>query len=432
LYFEKSFTISVNDLPDGTGLIMLSNTTIDENLAGCVIGVLSTNPDPGGAIYTIENDPTNKFEVAGANLQLKANESLNFEATPTVNLTIRSTAGSQIVDNTLTIWVNDLAETLVVGSGDWTATGLTLKVGLDGWLHVYRTGTADDAVLPHNPSNVLGIEVTGNGTGDVLAIDSTAANVANLTISQATAQAATINNTATTVLSGTLSVGSIVCDTLIIGSNSTAVLATASAKAASMPIAIAARMPVDEMRPAVSATPVAIAASITTTETAPSATTPVATSIVAISPQAPVEVSLPLVRGIEKPTAVSSKPSSVSLPLQSPLEEPLSESLFAAVGLERKLANEPSISISKTVSLYDSAPAWGIELATAVKAPVSTPSHFDRATLSVALQSLLGESRQAGDEDEDFGLADADDLLDSVKLQKKAVDAFYLAIDARD
>jgi hypothetical protein len=84
------------------------------------------------------------------------------------------------------------------------------------------------------------------------------------------------------------------------------------------------------------------------------------------------------------------------------------------------------------VSLYDSAPAWGIELATDVKAPVSTASHFDRATLSVALQSLLGESRQAGDEDEDFGPADADDLLVSVKLQKKAVDAFYLAIDARN
>ena len=48
------------------------------------------------------------------------------------------------------------------------------------------------------------------------------------------------------------------------------------------------------------------------------------------------------------------------------------------------------------------------------------------------LQSLLGESRQAGDEDEDFGLADTDDLLGSVKLQKKAVDAFYLAINARD
>jgi hypothetical protein len=433
LYFEKSFTITVNNIPETPTDIVLSNATIDENLAGGAIGMLSTIPDPGGAVYTIENDPTNKFEIVGATLQLKTGESLNYEATPEVILAIRSTAGSQIVDVALTIMVNDLAETITVGASDWTAAGLTLKIGDDAKLHVYRTGTTDDAVLPHNPSKVLGIEVTGNGTGDVLAIDSTAANVANLTISQAKAQAATINNTATTVLSGTLSVGSIVCDTLIIGSNSTAASAAGSAKAANMPIAIAARMPVDEMRPAVSATPVAIAASIPTTETASSAAATVnVTSIVAISSQAPVEASIPLVRGFEKSVAVSSKPSSVSSPLQSPLEEPLSESLFASAGLDRILSNNPSISIPKTVSLYDSAPAWGIELATDVKAPVSTASHFDRATLSVALQSLLGESRQAGDEDEDFGPADADDLLVSVKLQKKAVDAFYLAIDARN
>ena len=180
LSFDKAFTITVNNLPDGTTDILLSNAAIDENSAGGVIGTLTTIPDPGETAYSLESDPTDKFEIVGTSLQLKAGESLDYETTPTVDLIVRSTAGGSSFDKAFTIAVNDLPETLVVGAGDWTAAGLTLKVGDDGKLHVYRTGTTEDAVPPHNPSKVLGIDVTGNGTGDVLVIDSTAANVANL------------------------------------------------------------------------------------------------------------------------------------------------------------------------------------------------------------------------------------------------------------
>jgi autotransporter-associated beta strand protein len=60
----------------------------------------------------------------------------------------------------------------VVSPGDWTDEGLTVKVGSDGLLHVYHTGTTTDAVPPRKLDLVTGLYISGRGNAaDVLTID---------------------------------------------------------------------------------------------------------------------------------------------------------------------------------------------------------------------------------------------------------------------
>ncbi|MBN2578459.1 MAG: cadherin repeat domain-containing protein, partial [Pirellulales bacterium] len=138
-------------------------------------GTLSTvDPDdPETFVYTLEADPTGKFEIDGATLQLKPGEKIDFETTPSVELLVRSTDhGGLYFEKSLTITVNDAAESLVAAAGDWTAAGLTLKLGVDGKLHLYQTGTTDDAVPPHVPANVTDVQITGrDDADDALTVD---------------------------------------------------------------------------------------------------------------------------------------------------------------------------------------------------------------------------------------------------------------------
>ena len=154
--------------------LSLSNSAIDENQSGGTIGTLSaTDPDPGDDFtYAILNDPTGKFEIVGTTLRLLDGQSLNYEVTPMVDLLLRTTdSGGHDFDKTFTINVADLPETMTIGIGDWTASGLTLKLD-GGRLHVCQTGTADDAVPPHNLANVLGIDVTGSNWSNIFTVDS--------------------------------------------------------------------------------------------------------------------------------------------------------------------------------------------------------------------------------------------------------------------
>ncbi len=253
-------TVSMANLPPSD--ILLSNTAIDENQTGATVGTLtSADPNQGETFtYALLSDPTGKFEIVGDTLKLKAGEALDYEATPTVALLIRTTdSGNLSFQKPFALAVGDLPEMLVVGESDWTAAGLTLQLS-DGKLHVYRTGDTADAVPPHNPANVLGIDVTGRGLGDVMTAAATGTGIAELAIHRATlllgqedalsagmnvtidggmldfdghaaaignlfvrndgrVTGTAIDNNATTVESGTLTAFSIVCDTLTIGSD---------------------------------------------------------------------------------------------------------------------------------------------------------------------------------------------------------------------
>jgi autotransporter-associated beta strand protein len=73
------------------------------------------------------------------------------------------------VDDSLTVAVPGV---LRAGPNDWAGGRLTLVHGGDGWLHLYRTGTAIDAIRPLPPAFVTSIEVAGrNDADDELTID---------------------------------------------------------------------------------------------------------------------------------------------------------------------------------------------------------------------------------------------------------------------
>ena len=93
-----------NDTPTDIGL---SNLTVAENAAGAVIGAISVvDPDIGDTHVVTVNDA--RFEVVGGNLKLKAGQSLNFEATPTINVSLTATdAAGFAVTKAFTLGVLD-------------------------------------------------------------------------------------------------------------------------------------------------------------------------------------------------------------------------------------------------------------------------------------------------------------------------------------
>ena len=157
--------------------INLTNTTMAENQElGYTIGLLSTTDPNTGDMFTYDlvdtvTYPDNAaFTIDGD--QLKTAASFDYEAQSSYTIRVRTTdSGSLSYDKTFAITVVDLLETLVVGAGDWTAAGLTLVVGSDGKMHVYETGTTIDAMPPHNPAKVLGVNIVGRNTDDVLLND---------------------------------------------------------------------------------------------------------------------------------------------------------------------------------------------------------------------------------------------------------------------
>ncbi|KOR31627.1 hypothetical protein TI05_12395, partial [Achromatium sp. WMS3] len=115
LTFAKTFTIQVNDI-DETPVneaptdITLSNTAVDENAAGAVIGDLATTDvDVGDThTYTVDND---SFEVVNGQLKLKDGVALDYEAAATVDVTVTSEdSGALTVAKTFAIQVNDIDE----------------------------------------------------------------------------------------------------------------------------------------------------------------------------------------------------------------------------------------------------------------------------------------------------------------------------------
>lgn len=106
---SRSFTLNVapNQAPTD---IALSASSVDENAAGGVIGILSTtDPDPNGThSYTVDDA---RFEVVGDQLQLKAGEALNFETEGSVGLIVTSTdQGSLSTQKAFTVTVGDVNE----------------------------------------------------------------------------------------------------------------------------------------------------------------------------------------------------------------------------------------------------------------------------------------------------------------------------------
>ena len=107
---SQVFTIAVNDLNEAPTAVSLTNTSVDENAAGAVVGTLTaSDPDAGDShIFTVDDA---RFEVVGDQLKLKAGESLDHEASASVAVTVTATdSGGLATSQIFTVTVNDLNE----------------------------------------------------------------------------------------------------------------------------------------------------------------------------------------------------------------------------------------------------------------------------------------------------------------------------------
>ena len=495
-------TVNAANLPPSD--ILLSNSAIAEDEPGAGVGTLTTiDPDQGESYaYVLQNDPTGKFEIAGSILRLKAGQSIDFETTPSVDLIIRTTdSGGLSYDKTFSIAILDQSEPMVASVENWPENGLTLTLGGDGKLHLYETGTTVDAVPPHDPTKVSGLNIFGRDTNDVLS-DDYAGAFAELLLDHATlrldqdnalsadtnvtinggildsnghtsalgnftltsggqANIAAINNTTTTVSSGTLTATSIVCDTLTIGpssgtaaktvSTSSASTSSAAPLAAAMPSSVASDhfsatvvkdtaisttktdkmavverplidqgslatgpalhsiviLPATEARPALSRAPV-VNETISTAEFAPSLVLPE-----------------PTVQPAETATTVKVMLNSFSL-------ETLYADLSAARGFDRQylptFTGQSLATEGTKVSVVDEV---SDSLARATKQSIATAGGQDAHNL--ALQSLLGEfPRSVAAEQAESELLAGRHFRKQEKLITKAVDEFHLQFVASD
>jgi VCBS repeat-containing protein len=99
--------INGNEPPED---IALSNASVAENAPGAVIGTLTVvDPDAGDSHSFAVSD--NRFEVVGGQLTLKDGVSLNFEAEPSVSVTVTATdTGGLSTSETFVIAVTDVDE----------------------------------------------------------------------------------------------------------------------------------------------------------------------------------------------------------------------------------------------------------------------------------------------------------------------------------
>ena len=115
-YFEKQFTISIENVNETPTDVYLSNNTVPENQpAGTVVGDLFTiDPDSGDTFTYVlvagaGSGGNSNFVIDGNTLKTTA--SFDFETTPSDSIRVRSTdAGGLETEKILTISVGDVGE----------------------------------------------------------------------------------------------------------------------------------------------------------------------------------------------------------------------------------------------------------------------------------------------------------------------------------
>ncbi|KOR32988.1 hypothetical protein TI05_03815, partial [Achromatium sp. WMS3] len=107
---NQELTINVNNVPEAPTAISLEPATVDENADGVVIGNLTTT-DPEGGVHTYTVNDTG-FEIFEDNkLKLQDGQSLNYEDTATVAVTVTSEDSDGLkIEQALTIQINDVPE----------------------------------------------------------------------------------------------------------------------------------------------------------------------------------------------------------------------------------------------------------------------------------------------------------------------------------
>ncbi len=108
--YSETFTIAVGDVNEGPSDISLDNLSVDENAAGAVVGSLSTSDVDDGDTHSYSVDDA-RFEVVGGDLKLKDGVSLDYNADPSVDVTVTTTdASGATYSETFIIAVGDVNE----------------------------------------------------------------------------------------------------------------------------------------------------------------------------------------------------------------------------------------------------------------------------------------------------------------------------------
>ncbi len=180
--YSETFTIAVGDVNEGPSDIALSNSSVDENAAGAVVGILSTTDVDDGDTHTYAVDDA-RFEVVGGELKLKDDQSLDFNTDPSVDVTVTTTDSSGATyQETFSISVGDTNDaptdiTLDNSSVDENAAGATVgtlsTTDVDaGDSHTYAVDDArfevvggelklkDGVSLNHEAESSVAVEVT--------------------------------------------------------------------------------------------------------------------------------------------------------------------------------------------------------------------------------------------------------------------------------
>src|SRR5207248_2797658 len=113
----RPFTITVTNVNEAPTALTLSNSSVAENAAGAAIGTLTvTDPDAGDTHTLAVSD--SRFEVVGSTLKLKAGVALDYEAEPTVALTVTATdAGGLSITRSFTITITNVNEAPTANGG---------------------------------------------------------------------------------------------------------------------------------------------------------------------------------------------------------------------------------------------------------------------------------------------------------------------------
>jgi hypothetical protein len=147
-------TIVVNGAPTD---ISLSNSSLLENTNGAVVGNLSaTDPNPGDTFsYTVDDT---RFEVVGAQLKLKAGETVDRDAATTINVTITVTdAGGATFNKLFVLSVTDINEAPSFTKGaDQTVNEDAGPQSVTNWATNISAGGTSEA------GQILTFEVTDN------------------------------------------------------------------------------------------------------------------------------------------------------------------------------------------------------------------------------------------------------------------------------
>jgi Ca2+-binding RTX toxin-like protein len=177
----QGFTVTVTNVNEAPTAVALSASTVAENAAGAVIGNLTTTDPDAGDTHTYAVSDA-RFEVVGGQLKLKAGQSLDFEAEPTVNLNVTSTdAGGLSKVQGFTVTVTNVAEGAILptASNDATdpnnqdndtLTGVAGSVGANDTLvgtagaNTLSSGAGNDVIYGGAGNDLI----SGGGDNDVV------------------------------------------------------------------------------------------------------------------------------------------------------------------------------------------------------------------------------------------------------------------------